>query len=374
MKQLSRILAATLLVPALASDVLAQDAEAPAAVETPTAVEPSAQPVEVASEAGVTEEADVLPESDDAASKKNWAVSVGLTTAIGQGTFVSVSNDSGLDVGDADEAYDRVNMVLSLVPSYNIADIVSVSASFAMVQWLTTGGGINEPGEFRFQDIGLGIDWAGHTIESANLSFGAGLSFGLPTSALSKATSLYVSTGIYGSVGWTLFQKLRLGYSLSLGKDFHEFTSPVIEDEIAGADNVIWRAGGSERVSDGLTAIEGVNTEYSLSNSFSAGFAIWDKLRLSVSYVLTTFWAYDVFEEDEFTSPLADPGRGVGQSTRTDIVLSYPVHKYLNVSLGARTSVQPKTDDNRTFNFPFWNVDGAAANSSQIRIGLSSSF
>lgn len=376
MKQSATIIAAMLAAPLTLSSAFAEEAPA---TQAPATQAPATQAAESSTEGAAAEgtaKENVVVEEEKEEDKKAWRIAASLNTSVGQGTFVDIDNNSEFadELGPADEAFDRWSLSFSLTPSYTIADVVTVSTSLAFVQWLTTGGGVEEPGEFRFQDIGLSADWVGYEYKPANLSFGAGLGLTFPTSELSQTSSLYVATGISGNVGWTLFDKLSLGYGLSIGKDFHEFTSPVIDDEIAGADNVIWRAGGSERLSDGLTAIDGVNTEWSISNSFSAGFPIVGKLRMGISYSLTTFWAYDVFEEDEFTDPLADPGRGVGQSTSGSISLSYPVHKYLSLSLATRTSVQPKTADNRTFNFPFWNFDGAAANSSQIRFGLSSSY
>lgn len=367
MKNVSKLIAAAMLVPALASAQDQPTAQPPGQIDIPGADAPGQAVIEQDTE---------IAEDEIEDASKDWGVAVSLGTSVGQGTFVTVTNDTEFadEVNPGDNAYDRWNVSLSAVPSYQITDDFSVNATVAVVQWLTSGGGLNEPGEFRFQDIGLGLGWSGYSFEGTGLSVNAGLSLALPTSTLSQASSLYVSTGLSGGASWTIFDKLTLGYSLGLGKDFHEFTSPVVEDEVAGADNVIWRAGGSERLGAGLTAIDGVNTEYSLSNSFTAGVQIIDDLSFSMSYTLITFWAYDVFEQDEFTAPVADPGRGVGQLVRSSFGLSYAAPYDIGVSLTANTAVQPKTDDNRTFNFPFWNMDGAAANASSIRLGVSRAF
>ena len=265
-------------------------------------------------------------------------------------------------------------MAFSLSPSYTIADIVAVSASVAWTQSLVAGGGINEPNELRFQDVGLDASWTGHTFEAVPISVDAGLSLGFPTSDVSQTASLILGTSLNGSVSYNLFEKVRFAYSTSVGKDFHEFTSPVIEDSEVGAENAIWRAGGSERVGAGLLAIDGVNTEWVWSNTLSASFPVWDKLRMSASYGLSTFWTYDVLKKDEFSNEVAQDGRGVGQSMSSSLTLSYPFLDYFSASAGIRTSTQPKTADNRSFNFPFWNVDGAASNASQLRFGISATY
>lgn len=369
MKNVSKLIAAALFVPALAS---AQD--------QPATAQPAAAPIDIpgtdAPGQAVVEQDIEIAEDEIEDASKDWGVSVSLGTSVGQGTFASVSNDTEFadEVDAGDNAFDRWNLALSVSPSYKITDDFTVNASFAVTQGLTSGGGINEPAEFRFQDIGVGFGWSGYSFEGTGLNVSAGLSLTLPTSTLSQASSLYLGTGLSGTASWTIFDKLSLSYSLGFGKDFHEFTSPVIEDEVAGAENVIWRAGGSERLGAGLTAIDGVNTEYAISNSFSASFSIIDDLRFSVSYAFVTSWAYDVFEEDEFTAPVADSGRGVGQFVRTSVGLSYSAPYDIGVSLSANTGVQPKTADNRSYNFPFWNMDGAAANASSIRLGVSRAF
>jgi hypothetical protein len=327
-----------------------------------------------------TEEADVSASSDDETEEaeedaKDWSVSASLATGIGQGTFVDVAPDPEYDgiVEDPSNAYDRWNMSFSLSPSYTVMDLVSVSASIAWTQQLLAGGGINEPNELRFQDVGLDLSWVGHTFEAVPISLDGGVGFAFPTSDMSQVATLIVGTSVSGGVSYKVFDKLSLRYGLSLGKDFHEFTSPVVTDDVAGIENLIWREGGSERVTGGLL-LEGVNSEYALSNSFSASLPVWDKLRLSVSYALSTYWTYDVVKTDEFSNPVGESGRGVAQGVSSGVSLSYPFLTYFNGSIALRNSTQPKTGDNRSFNFPFWNVDGAAANSSQLRFGVSATY
>ncbi len=329
-----------------------------------------------------TEEADISASADDETEEaeedaKDWSVSARLATGIGQGTFVNVAPDPEyVDiVEDPSNAYDRWNMSFSLRPSYTIMDLVSVTASVAWTQQMLAGGGINEPNELRFQDVGLDASWVGHTFESVPVSVDGGVSFAFPTSAQSQTATLVVGTSLNGGISYTVFDKLRLRYDLSLGKDFHENTSPVGTDDVAGIDNLIWRAGGSERVSGGVV-LEGVNSEYALSNGFSASLPVWDKLRFAVSYTLTTYWTYDAKRTDDptLTNPVADTGRGVAQGVSSSVSLSYPFLDYFSGSVALRNSTQPKTNDNRSFNFPFWNVDGAAANASQLQFAVSATY
>jgi len=326
------------------------------------------------------EEADISASADDETEEaeedsKDWAVSARLATGIGQGTFVNVAPDPEYDgiVEDPSNAYDRWNMSLSLTPSYTVMDLVSVSATVAWTQQMLAGGGINEPNELRFQDVGLDISWVGHKFESIPISVDAGASLAFPTIDQSQTATLSVGTSLNGGVSYKLFDKLTLRYDLGLGKDFHEYTSPVVTDDVAGIDNLIWRAGGSERVSGGLL-LEGVNSEYALSNSFSASLPVWDKLRFSVSYAFSTYWTYDVVKKDELSNEITQDGRDVAQGVSSSVSLSYPFLDYFTGSVALRTSTQPKTSDNRSFNFPFWNVDGAASNSSQLQFAVRAAY
>lgn len=360
------LLVAGLLVPATASaqDVAPDNTEA---LNSPADDDGDPAAIEALEEADATIE--------DAAEKdgKDWSISASLGSTIGQGTFVDPANDSewaGL-VDDGDNAYDRVNLSLSLRPAYSFGDY-SVSGSFGAVQWLTAGGGANEPGEFRIQDVGLSGGWAGYTIPVIDTQVGAGLSLQLPTSTFSRALNLIVGTSVSGSLSKTFFERLTLSYSLSVGKDFHEREDLTVDAEDVGVENVLFRSG--EAVGGGQYAIGGVLTEWALVNGVSANVKIWEKLSGSVSYALIDSWTYDWENDDSFTAPLADTGRGHGQATSTGISLSYPVWEHISLSGGIATSQQPKTDDQKSFRFPFWNFDGAARNASAIRLSVTGTY
>lgn len=378
---LSLLFAAT---PALAQDKLA--------AEEPT--ESAAADVEAEEAAEAAEEGD-----EDG---KNWSASFSLGSSIGQGTFVNVDSDlsdpdcSTADqietgcVGDASNAFDRANLSYSLGGSYTLKDDFNFAASIALVQWLTAGGGRNAPNEVRWQDLGLSASYAGYTFETIGLNIAPSLSFTVPTSQASQFTSLVLGTSAGVSLSKTFFEKLSLSLGFSGGKDFHRFTSPVLTDlsdaeqaelrDDVKPESVVYRSGGSEDLGRGLIAIDGVNTEYFFSGSLSASIPIYDKLRLAASYALSTFWSYSQDNDDEMTPDIegVNTGRGVGQITRTGVTLSYPVTIAdainLGLSAGISTGQYPKTSDNKSFRFPFWNFQGAASNGSALRFGVSASY
>lgn len=357
--------------------------------------------------------ADATAEKSDEDSKedekeeeeaKAWSVSARVGSSIGQGTFVNVSNDSEYAdpncvdpivqgcVGDAGNAFDRVNLSYGLSGSYSWKKF-SISTGLSLTQWLTPGGGMNRPHEVRLRDSGIGIGYEGWTIESIGVSIGPSLGLTLPTSKFSRVATLVLGTSLGVGISKTLFEKLNLSLSVDVSKDFHRFEAPLIdverlekeldEDELANLaeevrpEAVVFRA--EEEVKPGLVAIGGVNTEWGFGAGLSASWAVWQKLRLSASYNISTSWTYAIDDNPDVEPqiPNLQGNRGVGQGFGTSVGLSYPYQigdVRLGFSAGLGTGGYPKTSDNKSFKFPFWNTSGAASNASSIRFGVSASY
>ena len=346
-------------------------AEAPAEAPAEETTE-SAEEADATAQASADGEEAADEEAPAAEEGKDWSVTATLLTSVSQGTFADVSNDTEWagKIDDGDNAFDRVNLVYDLSGSYSLGDF-SLSSGLTWVQWLTDGGGFNGPGEVRFQDIPLSIDWAGHSFESTGISVGSGVSFSFPTSATSQISTLIVGTSAYASVRRTFLETLGVSLTLSGGKDFHEYKGPVVDSEEVDA---IARTGGSEVLGSGLILVDGINTEYFLSTSLGLSFGIWDKLRGSVSYSFSNFWSYDWNNDDDLAASRADAGRGLTQRTDARFGLSYPVLDYFTLALSTRTYQAPKTDDNKSYRFPFWNTTGAARNFSSVRLAVVGSY
>ncbi len=307
---------------------------------------------------------------------RNWTFSAFVQTSISQGNFVSPSNDTELseEVGDGSNAFGLINMAYGVSPSYTVGDFI-ISGSVNWTTWLSQGGDFtsNEPGQTRISDTTFDVFWLGHTFESTGTNINLDGGFSLPTSQLSRYTSMIVDTFLSASVRQpVLGRRLFLIGSLSGGKTFHRFTSPVLDSKTAGGDfneNVLFRANGAEDLGDGLVAIDGRNTEYSLSTSVAANIiVIPGTLNASMGYGFTNFWSYaaGIGERDDLTNPNADTGRGIGQFASGRIGLTYQLPPNFFISAGVRSAQAPKTSDNASFRFPFWNFTGAAANFSSI--------
>ncbi len=322
---------------------------------------------------------------------KKWSVGLSTGLRIGQGTFVSLAEDSELNSelrdipGDPGNFGNRVSLSFGANAGYNL-DPISLGLSIGASQRLSETG-IDTVQAFRFGDLNASVGWSGYNIEAIDTNISAGLGFQIPISDRSRVSNLVLGTSASVSVRKTFFKKLGLSLGITGGKDFHSNITPSINPEDVGEDNVIFRQGGNEKLENGSVILGGVNSEYSLGFSLGAGFPIVEKLRMSIGYSLATFWSYHRDNDDEFTPNLvdengnriSDTGRGVGQSSSGRISLSYPLLSNwngfsLSGSAGLSSGQSPKTNDNKSFNFPFWNFNGAAANRSAVSFGLRASY
>lgn len=325
------------------------------------------EPDETAVELSAQEALDDAEKKDD----KKWSLSASVGTRIYQGMFVSLSNDSdelsNPHASEPSDAFARWSNVYSVGAGYRLDDFnlgIGLSAS----QWLTSGGGSLEPYEFRLHDVSLSAGWKGYNIEAIDTNISLSYGMSLPTSVYSRASNLILGNSLSLGVSRTFFEKLTLSYGLSGGWTPHTTSSPTVDRKIAQ----IFRE--DDIVGNEVQVVGGVSTEFSLSNSLSASFPIWDKLSGSVSYAYSRYWSHYRDVDEEFNADfdgLQTGGRNTGDGVSGSASLSYPLGSYLSVSAGISTSQQPKTSDNKSFRFPWWNFSGAAANRSSVNFNLS---
>ena len=327
-----------------------------------------------------SDEAEEGDEEVEATSKrKAWRLGAIVSTSVGSGTFVDVSNDTELaeEVGPGDNAFDTIVGFVSVNGSYRLDDF-TFALRMAVSQGLTSNNGINGPFEARFQDIGLSAAWAGYQIEPLDARINANLGLSLPTSDISQAQTRILGTRLGASLSKTFLEKVSVSLSGGVSKNFHQFTSPVVAIDEIGAGNVLFRRGGAEVVDDNVIATGGINTEWSLSGSLAANFGLAEGLSASISYGLGNAWSYDLESRnvrDEFTSPFARTGRVARQFVTSGIVLNYSFARYFFASAGLSTSAPPITSDNRSFRFPFYDLEGGgAANRSAFSFSIGASY
>lgn len=333
---------------------------------------------------GAATTAEQTDTDEEAESDKNWKVRGSVESRVGQGTFAALENETGIESEYQTNAaaFDRANMIYTFAPSYRW-DEFTFGAEFQLVHWLTAGSGIygytssagaNEAADVFFQDISLSAAWDGYTFESIDLNLAPSLELVLPTHKISRLTTKLASLSGSLSLSRTFFERLTLQGSLGATKSFHRYKTAAVDINRVGNENVLFRQGEAEDVGSGLVAIDG----YNLSHTFSAGGAaqikIVEKLSGSVSYFFVNYYSYPGNSEDENTAENAKPDTNLSQAISTSAELSYDVRDWLAVSGGIGTFMSPKTSDNKSFRFPFWNTEGAAANRSWISLGVEGSY
>ncbi|MFU8804688.1 MAG: hypothetical protein ACNA8W_12815 [Bradymonadaceae bacterium] len=330
---------------------------------------------EITADMALEDELDDVLADEPGEEGKAWNVSGLIRTGIGQGTFAQTSNDTEWEgeIESGAGAFNRVNMLFALTPSYSLGDF-SFSGTIAVVQWLTAGGGMNAPYETRLQDTSLSAGWSGHTFESSKIRVAPSVTLTLPTSTLSRTQTLIADTSASVGISRNFFERLTLSYGLAGGKSFHQYTTPVVNIERIGMENALYRPGGAEDIEPGRIAIGGYNSEYMVGNSLSAGMRLWGDFSASASYGLYTYWTYRTPDADEFTNERSCTGRCTAQITSNVLALSYKVNDWMGLQGRLMTQQPPKTADNKSFRFPFWNFTGAAANYSYLQFAVSGTY
>lgn len=367
-----------------AGDAWAQDADEEKEETKESAASDKAEESEESSSSSETENAAALGQPVVNESRP-WTLAMGVSTRIGQGTFVSIDpnpNDRQIhcpealgeqDCEEGSNAFDRWSNFYSFSPSYTKGKFTA-TASWNWSHWLTAGGGLIEPNEIRISDLSFDLFWAGHTFGPLRTTVLTDFGFSVPTSRLSQASNMIVDTFGVVALRQPVMGKVFLTGSLTGGKTFHNSTSPAVSIAEVGEDNVLFRANGAEDLGGGLVAIGGRNTEYSLAGGFTATVLLSSKFFTSVRYRYTRFWSYEGFipeEADPFTSENAFGGRGVGDLSAGSIGLTYRAHPMVFLRASLSTAQAPKTDDQGSFRFPFWNFEAPAANRSAVNFGAS---
>jgi hypothetical protein len=313
--------------------------------------------------------------SQDAAKDEPFPLSVSVNAGLrsGAASFISDSEFTQTD-------YLLLSTGLGL--GYQITDELSVSLGGGFSKYLSDNGGQNFQNEGRLQDMSLGLGYGPifQDEEYTGITLSGGIDFTIPVSDFSQAEGLYTSVSPSLSLSKS-FGGLNLSYSLGFSKNFHEYTSatyPLDESQI------IARSGGAENVKPGQVAIDGVLSEYSISNSFNLSYRFLEDFNARLGLTYGDSWTYDngtITEADEFTNQYAVTGRGHAQSVGGSFGVGYNVPgvdslglQNLSLSLGSATGGAPLTADNKSLRFPFWDFESPQARYTSFSFGMAASF
>jgi hypothetical protein len=232
-----------------------------------------------------------------------------------------------------------------------------------------------------FGNIFLSLGWrpqvsdgAGGTT-SLQLPGQIGLSFGvnavLPTSRAARYQGLYTQLLPNASLS-RLFGKLSVSYNFGFFKNFNKYTSAVVpRDEFPQ----LARPNGAESLGSFVATGQNLSS-FGFRNILGVGYQISGRLSASVSTILFEGYRYYGPEQDQYTGRYAKSGRGRGESLWGIVSVSYALDEAgkTNLSLTSFTAAPPKTADNKSFRFPFWDFRSLADNYSSLGLELSRAF
>ncbi len=308
----------------------------------------------------------VVEEEEEAPFPVSGSVSVG-------GSFGAASVLSNSEFTQTDFFSSRVGLGLN----YTVTEDISLSAGIGYSKFLTEDGSVFQR-EGRLSDTDLGVGLPGWTDEEyTGISIAPGLGFSFPTSDLSIAEGKIMAVSADLSFSRS-FGGLSLSYSFGASKNWHKFTSVVLDaDEL----DVIARAGGVENVGSGLVAIDGVLPSFGFSHSFGANFGFLDDFSAGLSLSYFDDFSYDngtILKDDEFTPTILEE-QGLDITRRSQGVsgglrLGYKINDWLSASASSSTSGSIFASDGKSIRFPFWDFENGISSRTRLSLGLSARY
>lgn len=301
-----------------------------------------------------TDPSEPLPENKDGTFAP-YALTFKLESDVGQGTFVANQY--------ARNAY--VGWLASIIPAYRPIEPLTLSLVLRVTQELTDSDSDANAQQLLLDDV---IARAGYTtgmIPVVGIETRVIGSLYLPTSLASQYQTLVAGLGVSGLFSKSFFDgHFSLDYLATFRKNFHRYASPALSVEDGEVPSAYSRAGGAEDLAGDLVSVGGANNvSFLIRNELSATWSpILDKLSFTISYELANSFTYASFEKDELSSPYADDGIGHRDATVGQIVAGYRLDRRFSFAGGIATAATPKSADNQSFRFPFWDFESTADN------------
>jgi hypothetical protein len=287
------------------------------------------------------------------------------------GPFVAGSTDiemgSGTFVINESSRNEYIAWNLGLVPGYQFADRTRIQLSFGVSQELTQNDGDSVPHQLLLSDLRLSLSRPLYRWDSTKTQISGDIGVVAPTSLRSRFEGLYTaalaSLSLQQPVGDFFFS-----FRTAFRKNFHRYTTPILSEEDIQTDQAnglkteLARQGGSERVQAGIAVGMQNNVSHTWSNQLLAAYSFSDEVTLSVMYALAHGWGYESYANDELTAAGAQSGSRRGDASTGDISLSYQAKDNLELATGVRTLTSPRTADDQSLRFPFYEFNNADLN------------
>lgn len=286
----------------------------------------------------------------DRPSFSPFTLSGRLDSGLGQGSFVA-------------DRYARnpyFAWSASIAPAYYPIAALTLSLFAKVSQEVTNSDVDNERQQVLFHDMQLRARYAVGQIPKLGIEVFVEGRLYLPTSRASRYETLML--GALGRLSLIrAFGPVVLGYSGLFLKNFHRYESPVLNGR--GTPPPAYpRALGAEDLRGSQVAVGGNNVSFSLVNSFFVSYVPLPRLALSLFYGISQAFTYRRYPDDALTSPYAESGRGQRDTGFGGIDVWFRIDRRFTLSGGVYTSAAPKTDDNRSFRFPFYDFSSTAEN------------
>ncbi len=288
---------------------------------------------------------------------------------LGKGTFTGS--------GDGYSSRPLWTMWWSIRPKYTFIDEVALAISLrfditkTVIDNADSGNSRNR--QTVFGDIWLNFGAGKLQVKSANLTFTAGTTLFLPTSLESRAQSKILGLRFSGSVNYEPVKWFSMLYAFSFTKNFNRFTNTVVDNSDLDIAQVS-RSGGAESIGGGLVATGSGITEWGLIHDLHFEFSWLEKFSIGLDYIYLQNFSYNNFAKNDQSSPYATGGRGYSDTSWTIVDFTYQVLPYLGLSLGWMVIQEPKSADNKSVRFPFWDFSNGASNRQTFYLDVTASF
>ena len=353
-----RWVVALLLALCMPASAWAQDDDAAggeSAEATPAGEKSDEGDEEAEQDAALAQSLGMVVETDRA-----WQVNASTSMSVGIGAFVA----------DENARRTRVRWGFNFGGNYQIPVIdVNASVGTGFSQWLSRGGGFNEPQEFRWSDTSISFFRPIYTIPVLEVMMMGTLNFTIPTSRASLNSGL-ITTINPSLVLIRSFGPVTFIYALDYSHNFHTHTSVTYDPSEV---DILSRSNGAESIAGDAVAAGGILNEIALYNVFGTNFRFSDFV-FALRFGFGDFWTYDngtISESDQFTSDYADVGRGHSQITFGTVRLSYMPIRNFTTTLSLSSQQPWKTADNKSFRFPFFDFESTANNFTTVALSFS---
>jgi hypothetical protein len=247
----------------------------------------------------------------------------------------------------------------SFVPAYYPIPALTLSVFAKISQEVTDSELDTEPQQVLFYDMQLRCRYALGQIPKLGIDMFAEARLYLPTSLVSRFETLVIAPlGRFSLI--RAFGPVVLGYSFMFRKNLHRKQSPELENEDSIPSGYLRGVRPEDPRGPSQAPIGGNNVSFSLSNSFFVSYVPISRLSISLYYGISQAFTYRT-EDDQYTSQYAKE-RGQRDTGFGGLDVWFRLDKRFSFSAGMYTGASPKTDDNRSFRFPFYDFHSTALN------------